>query len=140
MPLSAPWRQRQHRIEAVERLDGGLSSTQKIAACCGGLNTTTQASADQEILAGQAEAAKQLAAPKPEERKEISEEERQKLRDVKAALKAKPDEQTSCFYLTVIFKDGETRKKFLEQLKLPEIEQYVSGQTLMDVLFENATS
>lgn len=101
---------------------------------------TTQASADQEILASQAEAAKTLAAAAQPAPKEISEEERQKIRDAKAALKAKPDEQTSGFYLTVIFKDGDSRKKFLEQLKLPEVEQYVSGQTLMDVLFENATS
>jgi ParB-like chromosome segregation protein Spo0J len=98
--------------------------------------TDTAAVADQEILAGQAELAKQTA---PEPRKEITPEEREKLRATKAALKAKPENDTG-FYLTVIFKDGDTRKKFLEQLKLPEVEQYVSGQTLMDVLFENATS
>ncbi len=101
--------------------------------------TDTQAVTDQAILASQAEAAKDLA-PKAEPRKEITEEERQKLRDVKAALKAKPDEQNSGFYLTVIFRNGEERKKFLEQLKLPEVEQYIPGETLMDVLFENATS
>lgn len=99
--------------------------------------TDAQAVADQEILASQAELAKQTA-PEPS-RKEITQEERQKLRDTKAALKAKLENDTG-FYLTVIFKDGDSRKKFLEQLKLPEVEQYVSGQTLMDVLFENATS
>jgi hypothetical protein len=102
--------------------------------------TDGQAVTDQTILASQAEAAKDLAPKAESERKEITEEERQKLRDVKAALKAKPDEQTSGFYLTVIFKNGEQRKKFLEQLKLPEVEQYIPGETLMDVLFENATS
>jgi hypothetical protein len=77
--------------------------------------TDAAAVADQEILANQADLAKQTAPEPP--RKEITPEEREKLRATKATLKAKPENDTG-FYMTVIFKDGEQRKKFLEQLKL----------------------
>ena len=74
---------------------------------------TTASTADQETLAAQAQ---------------VSDETRKKLREVKAAVKARPDEVGSGCYLVVVFKDQAGRRTFLDRLHLPQTEQYISAR------------
>jgi hypothetical protein len=101
---------------------------------------TRQTDDDQAALAQQSAVARSANAPQARpappgpERPEITEEERLRLREVKAELKAKPDVQQSEFYLVVVFKDGARREEFLAACKLDQTTQYVSGETLFDIL------